>query len=91
LDNIDVNPGTAAGKVSVATDVVDDVHYPIYKQAVGEDGEVELVSKENPMPFDVGATSRIAGELQEISRKLSILIKYEAMLHDIDLEENDGC
>jgi len=38
-DNIPVNPATAGGKQKVATEKVGDIHYPVYKQAFGEDGE----------------------------------------------------
>lgn len=51
MDNIYVKPSADVKRVSVATDLVDDVHYPIYKPAVSEEGaEPVPVSAANPMP-----------------------------------------
>ena len=44
-------------------------------------------SKEEPLTFETD----IVRVLNDISTKLSILIKYEAMLHKIDLEETEEC
>ena len=49
-DNIEVNPGDAAGHVSVATDEIDGVHIPIYKQGFGAEGELTIVDGDNPLP-----------------------------------------
>ena len=49
-DNIHVNPGTAAGKLQVATDDIGGVHFPIYKQAFGADGAQTPVSGSDPLP-----------------------------------------
>lgn len=48
------------------------------------------VDKDNPLPIEQVLTfeSDVVTQLREISRKLSALIKYEAMLHKIDLEED---
>jgi len=48
-------------------------------------------SEENPLPVKESKLDHETDAiivLNEISRKLSILIKYEAMLHKIDLEED---
>jgi len=43
-----------------------------------------IKSKDDPLTFETD----VVIVLNEISNKLSILIKYEAMLHKIDLEED---
>ena len=48
-------------------------------------------TEENPSPVQITKQTHETDSvilLNEISRKLSILIKYEAMLHKIDLEED---
>jgi len=42
-DNIKVIGSTETNAVNVATDDIDDVHYPIYKLAIGADGTAKLV------------------------------------------------
>lgn len=89
-DNITVNPGKEDNRVSVATDEVDQIHYPVYKMAIGADGEAVLINANNPIPVQITAQTYetdIVRELQNISRKLSILIEYESLLHKVDLEE----
>ena len=50
-DNIGVRPSTTTGSVTVATDDVNNVHYPIYKQGYGLDGTTPVsVSQTNPLP-----------------------------------------
>lgn len=90
-DNIKVNPSSEQESVSVATDNIDNVHYPVYKMAIGDDGEADLIDKSNRVPVqlpDITHETDTVILLNEISKKLSILIKYEAMLHKVDLEEN---
>jgi hypothetical protein len=95
-DNIDVNPSVDAGAVSVATDEITDndgkiTHYPIYKLATGADGEAELVNPDNPIQVQIAKQTHETDSvflLNEISRKLSILIKYESLLHKVNLEED---
>jgi len=95
-DNIPVNTAIDAGAVDVATDEVTDsdgniTHYPVYKLATGANGEAVLADADNPLPVQATAfthESDVVTVLNEVSRKLSILIKYEAMLHKIDLEED---
>lgn len=50
VDNIKVNPAPEGTAVDVATDVVDDVHHPMYKVEFGGDGEATQVSSSNPLP-----------------------------------------
>jgi hypothetical protein len=49
-DNIDVKPSTEPGRVTVATDEVAGVHYPVYKMAYGPDGTATMVEIDAPMP-----------------------------------------
>lgn len=70
IDNIDVNPGTQTNKVSVATDVVDNVHYPVYKLAVGDDGEAGLVTDENPVPMEALGLVDEFRNLLEVNREI---------------------
>ncbi len=53
-DNIDVRPSTDTGRVTVATDDIGDVHYPIYKIAYGADGSVTSVDATTPLPVTSG-------------------------------------
>ena len=56
MDNIYVKPSADVKRVSVATDLVDDVHYPIYKQAFSADGVAPVpVSADDPMPVSFAA------------------------------------
>jgi hypothetical protein len=51
-DNIGVKPNTTTCSVQVATDEINEIHYPIYKIAYGEDGEAELVNADAPLPIE---------------------------------------
>jgi hypothetical protein len=98
-DNVKVNPGGANNAISVATDEIDGIHYPVYKMSYGELGVQIPISPSNPLPIVVDSSTPISVQstdvlthetdtvivLNEISRKLSILIEYEAMLHKINL------
>ena len=87
-DNVKVNPSLNNAAVSVATDNINSVHYPIYKPAFGKDGEVSLVSADNRLPVQVSNEPYESNTdllLREISEKLDILIQYQAMFHKIDL------
>lgn len=58
-DNIDVKPSADSSAVSVATDVVDEVHYPVYKVAFGEDGSATLVDSDGlPVQLSVDDSVR---------------------------------
>ena len=52
VDNVDVRPSDSVDAVSVATDDIGGVHYPIYKTAFGADGSVTQVNQANPLPID---------------------------------------
>ena len=49
---------------------------------------VEVQDEINVVQIPLTHETDIVIQLCEISRKLSILIKYEAMLHKVDLEED---
>lgn len=96
MDNkVGVRPSTTTGSLNIVVEKVvvdgEDIYYPRYKLATGPDGEATLVSLENALPVTLTASTTHETDsvsvLNEISRKLSILIKYESMLHKIDLEE----
>ncbi len=92
-DNIPVKPSDASTALPVATDDIEGTHYPIYKMAFGEDGEVFLVADDTPHPVTI-KSQVLTHEtdavilLQEISDKLTVLIEYEILLHKVDLKEN---
>lgn len=83
-DNIKVRP--SEGGVNVATDVVDGVHYPVYKTAVGDDGKAVLVSPEVPFPT---SSSNVEEILQQMLMQLKKMNSYLAMLTDIDIANNE--
>ncbi len=83
-DNIKVRP--SEGGVNVATDVVDGVHYPIYKVATGMDGNAIPVSDEIPFP----TTSSIIEEiLQQMLLQLKKINSQLVMLTDVDIANNE--
>jgi len=88
MSSINVKPGKGGTVVPVKTVIVDGEHVPVYISAT-PDGE--SVDTDNPLPVSLPALTHetdIVTILNEISGKLSILIKYEAMLHKVDLEED---
>ena len=83
LEDIGVNPSTEQEAVPVITDKIQGKHVPIYKVAVGEEGEVILVSLENAMPVTLGNAelSRRSNDSEifvEILNQLKILNLYMA-------------
>lgn len=93
VDSVKVSPSTRATSVSIATDEINDIHYPIYKIAIGANGVVTFIDDDNPIPVNVVEagtkyTTDTVTILNEISKKLSTLIKYEAILHKVDLEDD---
>lgn len=78
-DTIKIRP--AEGGVDVATDVVDEVHFPIYKAAVGDDGEAKLVSSVNPLPVSSFRTEillkNILIQMEKLNFQLSLLTEIE--------------
>jgi methyl coenzyme M reductase alpha subunit len=65
-DNIDVSPSTTEGRVQVATDEVSGVHYPVYKMAVGADGEANPVSITAPLHVGGDAFNMLCSLLSDV-------------------------
>lgn len=83
-DNIKVRP--SEGGVNVATDVVDGVHYPVYKMVIGADGKAALISSEVPFPV---ISSNTAELLQQILMQLKKINSQLGMLTDVDIANNE--
>lgn len=83
-DNIKVRP--SEGGVNVATDVVDGVHYPVYKMATGADGNAVLVSAEIPFPT---SSSNMEELLQQMLMQLKKINYQLVMLTDVDIANNE--
>lgn len=83
-DNIKVRP--SEGGVNVATDVVDGVHYPVYKTAVGDDGEAVLVSSQTPLPISSSISEEI---LQQVLVQLKKINSQLVMLTDVDITDDE--
>ena len=90
-DNIDVNPGNESDKVSVATDDIDGVHYPIYKFAIGADGEATLVDSDNriPVKLEYEPLADVLSCLQRIEKELLKMNLYNALAHDEEITNED--
>lgn len=98
-DNIPVNPAIDAGAVDVATDEITDsegkvTHYPVYKFAVGKDGEAILVSLDNAIPITAGSAdlSRNSNDTEifvGILNQLKILNLYMAEGFNFTFTEED--
>ena len=101
-DNVRVNPGEKATAITVATDEVDDVHFPIYKQGFGLEGvEPTQVSADNPIPVSLYkggesvTTDLFAYQvatielLEEIAEKLQILILHQEDATDETYDAED--
>lgn len=73
-DNIGVRPSTTTGSVTVATDDIDGVHYPIYKQSYGADGEQTPVSINNRLPVSLGYghLTHDAWGIQKVTQAVSL-------------------
>lgn len=83
-DNIKVRP--SEGGVNVVTDVVDGVHYPVYKIALGEDGTAVLVSSEVPLPI---GSSNMEELLKQILTQMEKVNFQLALLTEVDVSNNE--
>ncbi len=86
-DNIPVKPSDDSTRLDVATDEIDSVHYPIYKQAFGKDGEVYLIDVSRPMP--VVTDSDLRESVDSLVVQLKILNAYMAEGFDQIITEED--
>lgn len=94
MSNIPVNPATKTGRQKVKTDLVGDEHVPVYKLAVGENGEAILVSLDDPIPITAGNAdlSRSSNDTEifvEILNQLKILNLYMAEGFNFTLTEEN--
>lgn len=94
MDSIKVKPSTERVAVQVATDEVDSVHYPIYKMAIGGDGEAILVDTDNPLPINDNITkllieNEVVDLLGKVLKELKKVNAYNAMAHGEELENGD--
>ena len=85
VDNIKVRP--SEGGVNVATDVVDGVHYPVYKTAIGDDGAAVLVSPSDPLPVSGSVSEEL---LKSILENLKMINVQLSLLTDVDLDRVRG-
>lgn len=98
-DNIKVAPSEKSGAVDVATDEVANsegkiTHYPIYKLAIGEDGEAILIDGDNPIPVtqtadDINRFSCLKESIDEMVVQMKILNRYMAKGFDEEIKEED--
>ena len=98
-DNIDVQPGIKNGRKAVATDEIDNVHYPIYKLSVGSLGVQIPVDSDNPLPVSDNSAALLAAQLEtdnellslmnDVLSELKIMNLYNAMTHNQELTKED--
>jgi hypothetical protein len=93
-DNITVNPGVEDNRVSVATDEVDQIHYPVYKMAIGADGEAALISNVNAVPIvsgveDVDRSLSLQQTLEHILDQQKIMNMHLAIISGTHVTESD--
>ena len=88
-DNVKVKPSESASGVDIATDEVGSVHYPVYKLAVGADGEAVLVDTNNPVPVQT-TPSELAGAAN--AERLEVLedILMQLKIMNVHLESITG-
>ena len=85
---IEVKPSTDPSRVKVLTELFAELEIPVYISA-NSDGT--LTDSDNPAPVQITKQTHETDAvmiLNEISRKLDVLIQYEAMLHKVNLEES---
>lgn len=87
MDNVKVKESDSHTAINVATDEIDDVHFPIYKTAYGDDGSQTPVSKENPLPITSDVESLCL--LNNILTELKIMNLYNALAHNQELTKED--
>lgn len=100
-DNINVNPGQAAGNVTVKTDEIDSIHWPVYKTAYGADGSATEVDADSPLPvalYPINSSGTdpqlVMIELQEgilLELKRLNLYMAEFLESEITIEDVEQC
>ena len=89
VDNVGVLPSTDDAAISVATDDVDGVHYPIYKAAIGTDGEVTLIDSDNPMPMSSTQAGELNVTMNAVLKELKLMNLYNSLAHNQELRHED--
>ena len=80
-DNINVHPSSEDGRVAVATDEVDSVHYPVYKQAFSEESDTPThVSSENPLPIE---SNQLLFEIRAVQHTLNHILEQTKLQTEI--------
>lgn len=69
-DNIGVKPNTSSAAVSVATDNVNGIHYPVYKFAIGPDGSATLIDSDNPIPVESTDLIDLLREIRDVNKEI---------------------
>ena len=93
-DNVNVLPSTDSDAVSVATDAISNIHYPIYKAAFGADGSVTLIDDTNGMPVNLATDAKVQQEdilltLGEIKTQLKIMNMHLSVISDMQIGKGD--
>jgi len=92
-DNIKVEGSGHAKAVSVATDEIGGVHYPVYKLAYGADGAVSLVDADNGVPVIINSQSDILAAQQNetvqaiksLEKQMKIMNIHLSMMTDNEI------
>jgi len=85
-DNINVKPSTDQSSVSIATDVIDSVHYPVYKLAIGKDGVANLITDDGiPIYFTEvmkAHNNEVVQAINKLEKQLKIMNMHLSMITD---------
>ena len=105
-DNTPIRPIANQDTITVATDDISGVHYPIYKMAYGALDTATLVSPSNPMPVElvfgsttVAGDNRLPVETDVDTRSIlqAILLELKAAnlklshMSDLHIDAGDAC
>ncbi len=75
--------------VNVATDVVDETHYPVYKLAVGGEKSAAIVDLNNPLPVELSAVNSSMGDdIKQMVVELKLLNRYMESITGNDYRED---
>ena len=96
-DNVKVNPGQEGYAITVATDDIGGIHYPIYKVSYGADGAQTPVDADNPLPTEnkeliaskLETDNDMLNLLNDVLSELKIMNLYNAMTHNQELTKED--
>lgn len=93
-DNIPVNPALEPGAVDVATDEITDsggniTHYPVYKMALGADGEAVLISTDNKLPVEFAEETYLINAIHQMVEQLKIMNLHLSLMTDAEIKGRD--